>query len=80
MDHFSATRPARWQPCDSYEVGQWLGDGENLLAVRCYYYGEGMPDGTSRLHRPRPEGMHSLGRVTGAVFRGRIVDPHVDYR
>ena len=41
----------RWQPYDTHDIAQFLQAGENIIAVLCYYYGEGLEDDSWRKHR-----------------------------
>ena len=43
----------RWQPYDTYDIAPFLHAGQNVIAVLCYYYGEGLEDDAWRTYRMR---------------------------
>ena len=51
----------RWQSYDSYDVGKLLQPGKNVIAILCYYYGEGITDEPDRRNQPR---LHQNSRRT----------------
>ncbi len=44
----------RWQPYDTYDLAPFLQAGENVIAVLCYWYGEGLEDDSWRRYPTRP--------------------------